>query len=1236
MNNGINFCHLHNHFDVGSPRDSVLQVKAACKKAKEFGQTALASTDHGTIDSWIQLNMFCHDKDIQIKPIFGVEMYEADKSPASATPATGEARYFHSLFLAKNKKGLVALRRLVSYAGKRENLYYKPRYDIDYLINNKDDFFGNVIWLSACINGRLPKLLSNNRDQEAKNFIDTMISVVGKENVFIELQDHGIEEEQLVLPKLISFARENDLSVVATNDTHFLEKEHFIARQIMLARERSYIIDFNGKRVDGNFSSISDDDSQLKELYLKSSEEMANLFEIIPEAIANTQVIADMIEDMDIDEKNYHYPDFPIPKDYTPETWMAKQVWDNLPKKYNLDAMTEEERKYLVERTRFEIQTIQDMNTSAYMLIDADFIVWAKERNIRVGPGRGSACGSVVAFCLGITDIEPIRYSLYFERFMNPERISMPDIDTDYMDTRREEVIKYVLNKYGADKVARIRTYGKVAARMAIRDCGAVFQGFESSFVDKIAKMIPQEPKMTLSKALKENPELGEMYETNEQCKILINHAKLIEGLVRQTGSHAAGILISDKPLTEYGSLVEEEDSNIPVFCTDMKGVEHLKLLKMDFLGLRTLTVIDETINLVKKDYGIDIDLDNLGFDDPNIYKYISSGETDCVFQLESKGMQSFMSDLQPTSIEDLILGISVYRPGPMDSIPTLVAGKKDPTSVKYPADAEKILRPILDVTYGEMVYQEQVMQIVRDLAGYTFGRSDLIRRAMAKKDSQIMESERYVFTYGEVKCPDCGGTGKNGDHKCIRCNGQGAVASKNKCPWCEGKDTSCHHCNGTGIVETKGEWTVKGCINNNISVETATELYDKMIIFSAYAFNKSHATAYAVIAYQTAVFKYYYPRQYMTAHLNSFLGMPDKLKKYIGIAKKMELNILRPNINKSSDRFIEDENGIYMGLASIKNLGKNIIDKIEERNRNGEFKSVEDFLTRCVVGKGELETLAKSGTLDNLGYNRSELVGSSKKIIEGVKKEKEIIASGQLSLFDTNTANQTVSIRVAPCKEYPLSEIYRMEKELTGFYLSGHPLNMSQYKDAVLKSTIKTIDDFDDMDNRKAVTIVGIVNYDPDKEGVRYSKAGKRYGVFHLEDLYSDIDVLCFEKALEKCADNIRNDKVVRVEGRLSVETQTTVNEDGTVNVNTIVKIFADNVLAIENDKEKTLYVKIPEELEKTVTNIVKSYPGVDRFVIYSETQKKSKLATFKTNACPSLIENLKELCGSNNVVVR
>lgn len=811
------------------------------------------------------------------------------------------------------------------------------------------------------------------------------------------------------------------------------------------------------------------------------------------------------------------------------------------------------------------------------------------------------------------------------------------DIDTDYMDTRRDEVIEYVLNKYGADKVASIRTYGTVAARMAIRDCGAVFAGYDAAFVDKVAKLIPQEPKMTLAKALKESPELADLYEKDESCKFLVDKAMMIEGLVRHTGVHAAGILIGDKPLTEYGALVEEEDSPIPVFCTDMKGVDHLKLLKMDFLGLRTLTVIDETIRLVKRDFGVDIDIDNLKFDDENIFKYISSGETDCVFQLESGGMQKFMMDLKPSNIEDLILGISVYRPGPMDSIPVLVNGKHHPEQVTYPADAEAILRPILDVTYSQMVYQEQVMQIVRDLAGYTFGRSDLIRRAMAKKKADVMEAERFVFTYGEVKCPDCGGTGKIGDHKCKRCDGAGAVARKKICPWCNGSDTKCNHCHGSGYIETDGEETVKGCVRNGISVETATELYDKMIIFSAYAFNKSHATAYAVIGYQTAFLKYYYPKQYMTAYLNSFIGQSDKLKKYIGITKKMGINVIRPNINKSSDRFTENNDGIYMGLVSIKSIGKNIVEKIEERDKNGEFTSFADFVTRCNVGKGEIETLAKAGALDCFGYKRSELVGSAESIVKQVKKEKEIIESGQLS-FDSILSGDkdTIKVKILPREEYPKLDMYKMEKELTGFYLSGHPLNMRVYKKAMEKSTIQTIDEFTEDDNRKKVTLVGIVNFDEDKEGVRYSKAGKKYAILHVEDLYSDIPVLCFEKNMDKCIDAIQNDLIVCVEGTLSIESQESIAEDGSVTTNILAKIFADKITPVEKDKQEVLYVSVPESKIKLVKEIAQNYPGSKELVIFNENTKISVLSDFLVNPSYELIERLKKVFGEENVVCR
>lgn len=1193
------FTHLHNHFDVGSPRDATAKIKDTIKKVKEMGFHAYAITDHGHIEGWVPFNMAC--KEYNIKGIYGVELYEAERRTIDKDPNIDDKRY-HTIMIARNIQGIKFIRKLVTFTLKRENVYYKPRYDLNYLKEHKNEIRGNIIWLSGCIQGRLPQLLLNNNMRAAKEYIDTIVDIFGHENVFIEIQDHNLKEEKEALQKLVKFAREYGYQLVATNDVHYTEREHFMAREIMLARERGETI--AQRQQNGEILP--------PELYVKSEDEMIALFKDIPEAIENTQKIEEMCEDIDLEGKTWHFPKFDIPEGYSVDSYLEKLVWDNFPKRYPVDKMSPQDVEELKKRINLEIKTICDMNASAYMLIDADFIGEAKKRGIRVGPGRGSACGSVVAYVLGITDVNPIPYNLYFERFMNPERVSMPDIDTDYQDDRRMEVIQYVVNKYGADKVAQILTFGTVGARMAVRDVGAVFEA-DAKLVDKIAKMIPAQPGITIDEALEANPQLKALYEQDATVKNLINNAKLIEGLVRQTGVHAAGVIISDEPLTEYGALMEVEDSDIPVFLGDMKAVEYLKLLKMDFLGLRTLTVIKETIDMIYKDTGVLIDIDALDYNDPEVFKYISKGETHGVFQLEQAGMQKFMKELQPANLEDVILGISVYRPGPMDSIPSLLEGKRNPASIKYPDDAKHLLAPILDVTYGVIVYQEQVMQIVRDLAGYSFGRSDLVRRAMAKKKPEVMEAERYVFIYGEVKCPECGGTGKqdNGDN-CILCKGTGAVASKVKCPWCKGEDANCSHCHGTGIVESDGEVTVEGCLRRGISEETANYLFDKMIDFAAYAFNKSHATAYAIIAYQTAFLKYYYPRQYMTAYLNSIINNQDKVKKYLGIVKKMGIPVLRPDINKCEDRFTQNENGIYMGLSSLKYVGKGIQEAIIERKKNGPFKDLQDLLERVDLNKREVESLIKSGALDCFNHKRSQMLQSLDILMKMAKQEKENRASGQLSLFDFVDADlkETFRFKFPDIEEYSPMEMFTMEKEVSGFYLSGHPLDLPEYRQYTARSTITTIDAFTENDDRKEITLVGIIQIDEKEGGFKVSKTGKQYAIFDIEDKYSTLPVLAFEKCLEQSGHLIQTGNIVELKGTLSVQVNEFEDENGEIVQSIDVKIFAEEIKALSDiKKNKKVYIRIDRKTAKFLPNIkqlLSQCPGTDELYLYDSDNKR------------------------------
>lgn len=805
------------------------------------------------------------------------------------------------------------------------------------------------------------------------------------------------------------------------------------------------------------------------------------------------------------------------------------------------------------------------------------------------------------------------------------------DIDSDFQDTKREEIIKYVVNKYGADKVARIRTLGKMKARLAIRDTGAVFE-IDTILVDKVAKLIPEEPKMTLDKALKASIELKELYDTNKDVKFLIDTSKTIEGAVRQMGSHAAGLIISDAPLTDYGALIKDGESEIPIFCYDMAAVEYLKLIKFDFLGLKTLSVEADTLEFIKKDEGIEIDLDNIPLDDKKVWNYISSGQTEGVFQLESAGMQDFMKKLKPTCFEDLILGVSVYRPGPMDSIPDIIKGKEDPKSVSYPKDAEKILGNVLDVTYGNLVYQEQVMALVRDMAGYSFGRSDLIRRAMSKKKSDVMDYERFIFTYGEVVCPDCGGTGTVHGEKCIRCNGKGRAPAKNICPFCRQNDENCPHCKGTGFLETEGEYTVKGCVNNGISEKTATEIYDKMIIFSAYAFNKSHATAYAKIGYETAYLKYYYPRQYMTAYLNS-LTDASEIKKFVQICKDMGITIHAPSIQKSSSKFTEDSTGIYMGLTCVKSVGDSIQDMID-CCEGKKIDTLEDFLEAYAPQKGDFEKLAKVGVFDKFGYTRATLVNNAERIAKAAKKHKERVESGQISLFDID-GDDKINLELVNESEYSYKNMLSSEKELTGFYLSGHPLDLPEYASAVKKSNIKSTAAA--VGGLKNVTLTGIISFDEKREGVKYSKSGKKYAIFDLEDAYGTIKTLAFDNCFTDFGyENIQNGKIVTVSGKIDVQKDVRTDENGEKYEVITSKIIAYGISVVEETiSENKLFVKIKKNEMALIDSIIRKYPGTEKVIYFYKEDSSLVPSPSCIRICDASIKEIAQIATEKGIFI-
>ena len=809
---------------------------------------------------------------------------------------------------------------------------------------------------------------------------------------------------------------------------------------------------------------------------------------------------------------------------------------------------------------------------------------------------------------------------------MNPERVSMPDIDGDFQDNKREDAIDYTVQTYGADKVAQIMTFGKIGARMAIRDTGAVLE-IDDKLVDKVAKLIPMSPnvtiKLALSKQIKDKqgelkdndlftPELLELYTTNEECKKLIDTAQTIEGLIRQTGVHAAGVLISDVPLIELGALMEQEDSNICVFMGDMVAVDYLKLIKFDFLGLKTLTVIAETIDLIKQNYGITLDIDsNKILEDPEVYKLISSGKTNGVFQLEGQGMQSFMQELQPKNIEDIIIGISMYRPGPMDSIPKLIEHKKDPSTISYPEDAKSLLKPILDVTYGEIVYQEQCMAIVRELAGYSFGRSDNLRRAMSKKKEKEMDYEREIFIYGAAICPNCHkGKLDNGD-ECPVCHGRGEIVAK----------------------DTEENVFIPGCVRKNISVETANKIYDLMAEFAKYAFNKSHATAYAVLSVQTAYLLKYYPIEYYTAYLNSIINIQEKVRYFMAIIKQQGYDIVRPNINKCKSKFTCDKEKIYMGLSCLKFVGDSNISKaIEEREKNGQFKDLQDLLSRVALNKREVEALIKSGAFDdfNVGY-RSQMLAKIQDILDLTKKDRLQSSKGQVSLFDICDDESVLNarkIQFPNIQEYSDIRLFSMEKEVSGFYLSGHPLDMPEYEKYTKLSTIKTTDEFTKADDRSKVRLTGIVSINSKEgQGIRISKAGNQYANFTLEDRYGTITVLGFKKVVDDCKQYMFNDKIVEITGTLSVNIDEYYDENGDLQEKRDVKIFLNTIKEITLLDRKKVFIQFDTNnfsQKSFVMNTLRKYPGEDVVRFYNPIIKQSYDSNITINYCEELRKEL------------
>ena len=1056
----MNFSHLHVHTEY-SLLDGSNKIKEYVARVKELGMNSAAISDHGVMFGVI--DFYRAAKEAGINPILGCEVYVAPGSRFDKETQTGENRYYHLVLLAENNQGYSNLMKIVS-AGFVEGYYYKPRVDMEVL----EKYHEGIIALSACLAGEVARYLSRGLYEEGKKAALRYEQIFGKGNFFLELQDHGIAQQQIVNQQLIRMNQETGIDLVCTNDVHYTYADDAAPHDILLCIQ-------TGKKVE-------DEDRMRYEggqYYVKSPEEMAQLFPYVPEALENTQKIADRCH-VEIEFGVTKLPKYDVPEGYTSWEYLNKLCYEGLEERYQ--PVTEELR----ERLKYELDTIQTMGYVDYFLIVWDFIKYARDHDIMVGPGRGSAAGSLVSYTLGITKLDPIRYQLLFERFLNPERVSMPDIDIDFCFERRQEVIDYVVRKYGKDRVVQIVTFGTMAARGVIRDVGRVLD-FPYAQVDTIAKMIPNELNITINKALDMNPELKKKYEEDPQIKYLIDMSRRLEGLPRHTSMHAAGVVISQKNVDEYVPLSRASDGSITTQFT-MTTLEELGLLKMDFLGLRTLTVIQNAVKLAEKSAGKKIDLDTIDYNDPPVLKMIGSGKCEGVFQLESAGMKNFMKELKPQSLEDIIAGISLYRPGPMDFIPQYIKGKNHPEDITYDCPQ---LEAILEPTYGCIVYQEQVMQIVRDLAGYTLGRSDLVRRAMSKKKAAVMAKERQNFVYGN---------------------------------------------------EEEG---VPGCIANGIDEKVANKIYDDMTDFAKYAFNKSHAAAYAVVSYQTAWLKYYYPVEFMAALMTSCIENPSKVSEYILNCRQMGIQILPPDINKSEGNFSVEEGGIRYGLSAVKGIGKPVMDAIvAERETAGYFTSLKDFCQRLTgkeVNKRTIENFIKAGAFDGLGGTRKQFMMIYIQILDSVNQEKKSSMSGQMSLFDImgEEERKSFEIKLPDVGEYTQETKLAFEKEVLGVYISGHPLE--DYEQSWRKNISAVTSDFlpDEetgqphvLDGSKQV-VGGMIT----EKTIKYTRNNKIMAFLTLEDLVGTMEVVVFPRDYEKNAAVMEVDSKVFIQGRVSAE---------------------------------------------------------------------------------------------------
>lgn len=1146
------FTHLHVHTEF-SLLDGSNKIKEYVARVKELGMNSAAITDHGVMYGVI--DFYKEAKAQGINPVIGCEVYVAPNSRFDRELSHGDDRYYHLVLLAENNQGYQNLMKIVS-KGFVDGYYYKPRVDMEVL----EKYHEGIIALSACLAGEVQRYLVRGLYEEAKTVAQKYENCFGKGNFFLELQDHGIPEQKMVNPQLLRMSEELGIELVATNDVHYTYAEDAEAHDILLCIQ-------TGKK-------LADEDRMRYEggqYYVKSEEEMRSLFPYALQAIENTQKIADRCH-VEIEFGVTKLPHFDVPEGYNSWTYLNKLCHDGLKDRYP------KKWEELLPKLDYELGVIQKMGYVDYFLIVWDFINYARTHGIPVGPGRGSAAGSLVSYTTGITNIDPIKYSLLFERFLNPERVTMPDIDIDFCYERRSEVIDYVIKKYGADCVTQIVTFGTLKAKGVVRDVGRVMD-LPYAFCDKISKSIPDELGITIEKALVMNPELRAMYESDATVKNLLDMSKRLEGLPRHTSMHAAGVVISQKAMDEYVPLSRGSDGTITTQYI-MTTIEELGLLKMDFLGLRTLTVIDNAVKLVKRNYGVEIDVDRIDYDDKKVLESIGTGHTEGIFQLESAGMKNFMKELRPQSLEDVIAGISLYRPGPMDFIPKYIKGKNEPDSISYVCPE---LEPILEPTYGCIVYQEQVMQIVQSLAGYTMGQADNIRRAMSKKKQYVIDAERQNFVYGN---------------------------------------------------EEEG---IKGCINNGISERAANEIYDSMVDFAKYAFNKSHAAAYAVVSYQTAFLKFYYPVEFMAALMTSVLDNTRKVSEYIYTCRQMGIKVLSPDINAGEGVFSADKEGIRYGLYAIKSIGRPVVDAIiEERNQNGPYSTLQNFIERVCgreINKRAIENLIKAGACDCLDGNRQQMVLSYAMILDNVNSQRKKSMEGQMSLFDfaSEEDKKSYEMKYPNVEEYPKEVKLGYEKEVLGIYLSGHPLE--EYEEKWRKSISKVTTDFilDEetneikvKDNEK-VTVGGIIT----EKTIKYTKNNKTMAFLTIEDLVGTVEVIVFPRDYERYHAMIEEDEKVFIQGHANVEEE----KNG--------KIICEKVIPFD-DTSREVWLKFPtkeayEEKEKELFSMLHDSDGKDSVVIYTSSPKAIKKLPASQNikADSEIVNNLTNFLGENNVKV-